>query len=261
MNSRFESLLSRCRSRRRRVVARRIAAVSLLLVSGGVAAYLTHYEGPFLSSGGEKREVETVAVTAAPGHAETAGVKPAEREAEPETARSAESKREIEKSGGETVLKEKSTALQKSEKSEPKEIKKESVKPEEKMNEDSRRALLGPKAEPQAEKNETKPKVVLEIREVADIDALLERYANAPRYSLALKIARTYYDDGDFEKASLWARKANILDRDDERAWIIYAQSEYALGREERAKRILRLFLDYKDSAKARSLLMTWGRE
>ncbi|MCF6201786.1 MAG: CDC27 family protein, partial [Hydrogenimonas sp.] len=113
------------------------------------------------------------------------------------------------------------------------------------------------KEEPAKGRKET----VLQVKEVSDMDALLEQYKNSPRYSVALKIAQLYFDDGDFEKASLWARKANLLDRDDERAWLIYAQSEYALGREKRAERILRLYLDYKDSPKARSLLMTWSSQ
>ncbi len=260
MNSRFESLLSRCGSRRRRVAAKRIGAVSLLLLLGGAAAYLTRYEGPLLSGGSEKRDVETVAVTAPPAPAEPAKEEPAKRGAEPQTARAAEPKREIEK-GAAAVVKERGNAPKEGENSEPKEIKKEVAKgvdkPEAKPDKDRQAALL----KPEVEKKEAKPKVMLEVKEVAGVEALLEQYANAPRYSVALKIARNYFDEGDFEKSSLWARRANVLDRDDEGAWIVYAQSEYALGREERAKRILRLFLDYKDSAKARSLLMTWGSE
>ncbi len=261
MHNRFESLLHRYKLRRRKIIAKRIAAISLLALFGGGAAYLTWYDGAFLNGGWKGQSSETSSVTTVQSTAESVRAKPALKEVHPKTEAAAEPKRQIEKKSSATVLKEKKIALQKSEKSEPKEIKKEVikevVKPEAKANKDEQAALL----KPEVEKKEAKPKVMLEVREVTDIDALLEQYANSPRYSVALKIARKYYDEGDFENASLWARKANILDRDDERAWIIYAQSEYALGREERAKRILRLFLDYKDSAKARSLLMTWGRE
>ncbi len=261
MHSRFESLLRRCRSRRRKIIAKRIAAVSLLLVLGGVAAYLTWYNGALLNGGWKEQSRETSLVTTVQSMTESVRAKPALKDVHPKTEVAAEPKGQIEKSGGEMVMKEKKSALQNGEKSEPKEIKKEAakeaVKPEPKVNRD----VLTEALKPEAEKAEAEPKIRLEVREVTGIDALLEQYANSPRYSVALKIARKYYDEGDFEKASLWARKANVLDRDDERAWIIYAQSEYALGREERAKRILILFLDYKDSAKARSLLMTWGRE
>jgi len=260
MHSRFESLLRRCRSRRRKIIAKRTAAVSLLLVLGGVAAYLTWYDGTLLS-GPKDRNMEVSSVTAVGSVPESVRAKPVLKDARPKTEVAAEPKVQAEKSGGEMVTKEEKSALQNGGKSERKEIKKEAakaaVKAEAKADRDEQAAPL----KPEVDKKEAKPKVVLEVREVTDIDALLERYANSPRYSVALKIARKYFDEGDFENASLWARRANVLDRDDERAWIIYAQSEYALGREERAKRILRLYLDYKDSAKARSLLMTWGRE
>ncbi len=102
---------------------------------------------------------------------------------------------------------------------------------------------------------------LLKVKEVTDIDALVRQYEKYPRYATALKIARLWYERKAYEKASLWARKANALDRDDERAWILYAKSEYARGRRERAVRILRLYLDYRESPRARSLLLNWSKE
>ncbi|WP_353661790.1 tetratricopeptide repeat protein [Hydrogenimonas sp. SS33] len=102
---------------------------------------------------------------------------------------------------------------------------------------------------------------VLRVTEVTDLQALIGQYRKYPRYATALKIAEIYYDRKAYAEASRWAREANRLNRDDEKAWILYARSEYALGRKERARRILRLYLDYKESPRARSLLAGWSRK
>jgi tetratricopeptide (TPR) repeat protein len=120
---------------------------------------------------------------------------------------------------------------------------------------------VGPAAESRLPVTERPARPVLEVKEVQDLDALVRQYEKYPRYVTALKIARLYYEKKDYENAALWARKANLIDRDDEEAWVLYAKSEYALGNRERAKRILRLYLDYRDSVKARTLLLSWGKE
>ena len=74
-------------------------------------------------------------------------------------------------------------------------------------------------------------------------------------YPLALRIAKSYYDKGDFQKALRWAKRANKIDRDKEEAWILYAKSLDALGKREEAKKILRIFLEYKESKPAKEML------
>jgi len=120
-----------------------------------------------------------------------------------------------------------------------------------------------PKVAPSAAEKRKVPagKPVLQIREVQDLDALIRQYEKFPRYATALKIANLYFEKEDYENAALWARKANLIDRDDEEAWVLYAKSEYALGNRDRARRILRLYLDYRDSVKARTLLLSWSRD
>ncbi len=103
-------------------------------------------------------------------------------------------------------------------------------------------------------------KPIVQVKEVQDIDALIRQYEKFPKYATALKIARLYYEKKDYENSALWARKANLNDRDDEEAWVLYAKSEYALGNKDRARRILRLYLDYRESVKARTLLLSWRR-
>ncbi len=77
-------------------------------------------------------------------------------------------------------------------------------------------------------------------------------------YDLAIQLARNYYNDGKYKKALAWAKKANALDREQEEAWILYAKSLKKMGEDEKAYQILRVYLDYKESNKARKLLKEW---
>ncbi|WP_457593403.1 hypothetical protein [Hydrogenimonas sp.] len=260
MHNRFDSLLRRCKARKRKIFIKRTGTVLLLLLFMAGAAYLSG-SGASLFGIGEK-EAEPAA---ARQESRRAMPEPARVQTRPETRSETVNSPEKSPVPPKPEPKPKSAApavtkpqnrVQPPEKSGEKTAKKapeKVVEPKKPQEQASQTALK--KSEPEA-----KPRVLLEVKEVSGLDALLEQYRNSPRYSTALKIAEGYYGKGDFENASLWARKANLLDRDDERAWILYAESEYALGREARAKRILRLFLDYKDSVKARSLLMTWSK-
>ncbi len=261
MHSRFDALLRRCKARKRKILLGRIALLSGLLLFVAAATYISGSGVSLLGTG----ENSVVKAPREAGGTPAAVLKEAVKVADKsqEIPKPIESKPDP-KPKPETAATVDS-GLQKSEMQTPEKVDakvavrkvKESAVSSEKENPKSQRV------KPENEKSETKErrKVLLEIKEASDLSVLLEQYGNSPRYSTALKIAEIYYEKGDFEDASLWAKKANILDRDDERAWIIYAESEYALGREDRAKRILKLFLEYKDSVKARSLLMTWSRQ
>ena len=101
---------------------------------------------------------------------------------------------------------------------------------------------------------------IIKVRSIESVETLRQRFERFPKYETALRIARLYYEKKQFDEASRWARQANALNRDDEKAWILYAEAEYAMGNRERAERILRLFLDYKDSSAARALLSRWSK-
>jgi hypothetical protein len=87
---------------------------------------------------------------------------------------------------------------------------------------------------------------------------MIQRFDNEQKYDLALKISQEFYDQEDFQKASLWAKKANILEREADGAWILYAKSEYARGNKKRAIEILRLYLANANSSEGESLLLNW---
>jgi len=89
--------------------------------------------------------------------------------------------------------------------------------------------------------------------------AQLEKlFAQRHSYDLAIQIARSYYNSGQYKKALRWSKKANALDREQEEAWILYAKSLKMMGEDAKARQILRVYLDYKESSKARKLLKEW---
>ena len=86
----------------------------------------------------------------------------------------------------------------------------------------------------------------------------IEKGKYLPSLTLALKIAQRYYNEKKYSKALLWTKKANILDRRAEGAWILYAKSEYKKGNQDRAIEILRLYLANASSKDGESLLIAW---
>jgi hypothetical protein len=109
--------------------------------------------------------------------------------------------------------------------------------------------------------DESAKTVRMNTKRMDTLDSMLTQYTREPKYDLALKIAQFQYDIGDYPKASLWAKKANMIDKESDAAWIMYAKSEYARGNKRRAKEILQLYLANKRSQAAEVLLMTWREE
>ena len=103
-------------------------------------------------------------------------------------------------------------------------------------------------------------RVKLKVQKIENLDTLKARFERYPSYETALRIAKILYERKKYAEAAVWARKANALNRDDEGAWILFAKAEYAMGEKEKAKRILRIFLDYKSSKTAQALLGEWSR-
>ncbi len=263
MHNRFESLLQRCRARRRKRLLMRLAVLALLAGAVAAGVLLGRPDGSLSDIVQRAPQAYRVANVEVRKEGAEGKPRPPERSVSPAVQRPL---------AEEPPAAEPQRAAKPTPPPQPEPVHEPTVSdapaPADTKGE-RKRADAAPKEEPRTPPSaaargeggeESQTEILLEVKDVTSLDALLEQYGNAPRYAVALKIAESYYRDGDFENASYWARKANLLDRDDERAWIIYAESEYALGHEKRAIRILRLFLDYKDSAKARSLLMTWSR-
>lgn len=263
MHNRFETLLTRCKKRKRKLVFKRIALlITALLVIGGGVVYM---------------EISSVTPVSMDGVSARPVSRPVPEQpiSKPKTdMKRAKKGEETAKKEG-TFVKQELILLNKAERTMSAGAERSSKRPEKlkQTQQKERLKTVAPKqmksaneetilfSEKRKDAAEPHIKPVIEVKDVTDLDALVRQFDKYPRYATALKIAQIHYEKGDFENASLWARKANLLDRDDEEAWILYAKSEYALGRKERASRILRLYLDYKDSPKARTLLLTWSKE
>lgn len=100
-----------------------------------------------------------------------------------------------------------------------------------------------------------------DIDQEKSLDDWIEKYNKKKSYALAIYIAKQYYFESDYKNAGIWAKRANQLDRNKEEAWLYYAKSVYALGDTKKAKRILNIYLQYKDSNKAELLLSEWGEK
>jgi len=107
------------------------------------------------------------------------------------------------------------------------------------------------------DKREMKP-LSISVTKLQSTDQMISLYNKEKNYDLALKIATHYYDSREYSKALQWAKKANVLDRKDAGAWILYAKSEYAKRNYKRAMKILKLYLTNANSVEAKTLLDTW---
>lgn len=96
--------------------------------------------------------------------------------------------------------------------------------------------------------------------EEKSLDDWIEKYNQKKSYTMAIAIAKQYYFNNDFKQSSIWSKRANQLDRNKEEAWLYYAKSVHALGDETKAKKILNIYLQYKDSPKAELLLVEWSQ-
>lgn len=104
------------------------------------------------------------------------------------------------------------------------------------------------------------PLLKLQNAKPKSVKSLAANYTK-PDYEKALQIAQIYYNKRDYINASSWAKKANEVNKEKEGAWILYAKSQYKRGKKSEAKKVLNLFLNYKASPTASSLLKSWSKE
>ncbi len=102
------------------------------------------------------------------------------------------------------------------------------------------------------------PRVTISVEKLDSIKKMISKYKREKKYSLALSIAEAYYAKEDYHNTSLWTKKANILDRRADGAWVLYAKSEYAKNNKKRAIEILRLYLANTNSKEGESQLLSW---
>ncbi len=115
-----------------------------------------------------------------------------------------------------------------------------------------------PKPKPVVHKREKVENFNMSVKKVTNVKEMIKVYNKEKSYSVAIKIAQIYYGNGNYKKSMFWAKKANMLDHQDEKAWILYAKSEYMQGHKNKAKEILKLYLANATSTNAKALLLKW---
>jgi len=74
-------------------------------------------------------------------------------------------------------------------------------------------------------------------------------------FTKAIKLAKLYYNNGDYQNSIKWAKIASSIDNDDERVWKYYALSLEKLGKKAKAIYILKTYLKYKNSIELKYIL------
>ncbi|HIQ50737.1 MAG TPA: hypothetical protein EYH54_02085 [Nautiliaceae bacterium] len=78
---------------------------------------------------------------------------------------------------------------------------------------------------------------------------------NLPPYETCIKLAKKYYEKGDYKQALKWAKNANIQDNKKASSWIITAKILYKMGKKDEAIQILEIYYKYSYDEKIKDLI------
>ena len=87
------------------------------------------------------------------------------------------------------------------------------------------------------------PDVKLHVQKV-DINKLIKSFNSSPNYDLALNISKEYLKINDIKNAQKWALKANVMEPERVDSWIQFADILLKQGKKEKARQILRVYID-----------------
>jgi len=77
----------------------------------------------------------------------------------------------------------------------------------------------------------------------------------------ALTLAKKYYENADYENSIKWCKLASKIDNNDERIWKLYALNLEKIGQKEKAIKVLKTYLKYKNSLDLKYLLQRLENE
>ncbi|MEA1955104.1 MAG: hypothetical protein U9N02_01255 [Campylobacterota bacterium] len=117
------------------------------------------------------------------------------------------------------------------------------------------------KAKPIVKTEVKKEPFSLSLKKINSVDEMIKIYNKEKKYSLAVKIADTFYKQKNYKKSLEWSKKANVLNPKKVEAWLLYAKSEYEQGNKVRAQNILRVYIKNSNSKEAKELLIAWIKE
>jgi len=103
-----------------------------------------------------------------------------------------------------------------------------------------------------------KRKQHLVISKKVTLEELEKLFDERKSYQLAIRISEIYFEKGLYKDAYKWAKTANKIDRENDKAWILLAKSKYQQGYKESAKKVLKFYLNYYYSNDVLNLLKKW---
>jgi len=105
---------------------------------------------------------------------------------------------------------------------------------------------------------ETRKKVHIEIIDSTSVSGYKDvekRFFESHDVDDALFLAKSYYKNGNYEKAEYWALETNKLDDGHEESLLIFVKSKVKLGHKNEALSILNSYVKQSDSQEAKKLL------
>lgn len=108
------------------------------------------------------------------------------------------------------------------------------------------------------------PKIItknIQLKEKkTDINNLIKKFEANPSYDLALSIAKYYYNLNKIKLAHIWTIKANNLNPSKVDSWIMFADILKKEGKTQKAKEILKIYIEqYGDNEKIIKKLRSLG--
>ena len=102
-------------------------------------------------------------------------------------------------------------------------------------------------------KRETKKEEVEKKDQVKE--AIVIKSKNLPSYDVCIKLAKEYYEKGDYKQALKWAKNANIQNNKNASSWIITAKTLYKMGKKDEAIKLLEIYYSYTKNEKIKNLI------
>ena len=106
-------------------------------------------------------------------------------------------------------------------------------------------------------KKELKKETINIIRKNSsdDIKNIIKRFKKSNSPALSLFLAKKYYDLGNYNEAYNYALTTNKLNNNIEASWILFSKSLVKLNKKDKALKVLRQYINYSNSNKAKVLL------
>ena len=112
---------------------------------------------------------------------------------------------------------------------------------------------LQPKSKPKKqEQNHSKQPHTISIKVPTKVSVLESKDIT---FTKAIQLAELYYNNGDYKNSIKWCKIAAKIDNNVEKVWKLYALNLEKIGKKQKAIKILKTYLKYKDSLELKFLL------